>query len=58
MSIHKEDDKKFEANFDVRTEIDFETEGIPDTHANVSSYRRVPEKIPFAAWFILVNEFW
>lgn len=54
----KEDDKKFEANFDITTEVEYEDDVIQDTQRNANSYRRVPEGIPLAAWFILVNEFW
>lgn len=54
----KEDDKKFEANFDIKTEVEFEGEDIANTTRDVHSYRRVAEGIPTAAWFILVNEFW
>lgn len=54
----KENDEKFEANFDVRTEVEFEGEAVVDTHDDVRNYRRVAETIPVAAWFILVNEFW
>jgi hypothetical protein len=54
----KEDDKKFEANFDIKTEVEFETENASEVRHDVQSYRRVAEGIPIAAWFILVNEFW
>lgn len=54
----KEDDKKFEANFDIRTEVEFEADSVQDASKNASQYRRVAEGIPIAAWFILVNEFW
>jgi hypothetical protein len=54
----KEDDKKFEANFDITTEVEFENDNVPNANRNANSYRRVAEGIPVAAWFILVNEFW
>jgi hypothetical protein len=54
----KEDDKKFEANFDITTEVEFEDYSTHEKYANAASYRRVAEGIPIAAWFILVNEFW
>lgn len=56
--MSKEDDKKFEANFDVTTEVEYEDDAIKGTPRNADSYRRVAEGIPFSAWFILVNEFW
>jgi hypothetical protein len=54
----KEDDKKFEANFDVTTEVEFEHDPVQTTYENTSTLRRVPQSIPIAACFILVNEFW
>jgi hypothetical protein len=54
----KEDDKKFEANFDVTTEVEFEDDRVQMEYENTSTLRRVPEAVPLAAWFILVNEFW
>ncbi|KAG2204743.1 hypothetical protein INT46_008326 [Mucor plumbeus] len=57
MSVLKEDDKKFEANFDVTTEVEYEDDQIQNTHQNAANLRRVAEGIPLAACFILVNEF-
>lgn len=58
MSVLKEDDKKFEANFDVTTEVEYEDDAIQNTYENTANLRRVAEGIPLAACFILVNEFW
>lgn len=45
------EEKKEDKTFDVTIEHNLDS-------TNVSSLRRVAEGIPFAAWFILVNEFW
>lgn len=51
-----EDEKKLDGGaFEVTTEVEYENDKV---HQDTSSYRRVAEGIPTAAWFILVNEFW
>ncbi|KAK4520153.1 uncharacterized protein ATC70_008284 [Mucor velutinosus] len=57
MSVLKEDDKKFEANFDVTTEVEYEDDAVQNAYENTANLRRVAEGIPLAACFILVNEF-
>lgn len=58
MSVLKEDDKKFEANFDVTTEVEYEDDAVQNAYENTANLRRVAEGIPLSACFILVNEFW
>lgn len=50
-----EDEKKLDGAIEVTTEVEYENDKV---RQDVSSYRRVAEGIPTAAWFILVNEFW
>ncbi|GAA5804450.1 POT family-domain-containing protein [Helicostylum pulchrum] len=49
-----EDEKKLDGAIEVTTEVEYENDKV---RQDVSSYRRVAEGIPTAAWFILVNEF-
>lgn len=53
MTKEKED-HQIEEKIDELTTTEVEYEHPSDT----SSLRRVAEGIPFAAWFIIVNEFW
>ncbi|RCH95947.1 peptide transporter ptr2 [Rhizopus stolonifer] len=53
----KEEDKKFEANFNVTTQVEFEANDKEEKYQNTSNLRRVAEGVPIAAWFIIINEF-
>lgn len=55
MSISEKDEKRL-GQIDVSTEIEYDDEEFISKE-ETSLLRRVPQGVPVAAWFILINEF-